>query len=79
MSEIKRRKKTSPVWNYFTPIDNRDAFCNECRRRVSYKSTTTNLRKHLASKHPNISLGAEENSFPPKITEVFSFNNCYIS
>ncbi|KAL4096990.1 hypothetical protein QTP88_021842 [Uroleucon formosanum] len=41
----------SSVWEHFTIIDGIHAKCDICKRKYSYKSTLTNLKKHLSNKH----------------------------
>lgn len=52
MNSLKR--KSSPIWNHFTPIDNVKAKCDICRQVLSYKSTTATLKKHIERKHPTV-------------------------
>lgn len=48
----KRVKAKSAIWNYFTKIgNNRLAECKYCSSRLSYKTSISNLAKHLKSKH----------------------------
>ncbi|KAI4463613.1 bed zinc finger [Holotrichia oblita] len=58
MSSSIKRAKTSEIWNYFTPIpsENFIANCNICKRKLSFKTTNSNLKKHLTSNHPTIAL-----------------------
>lgn len=41
----------SSVWEHFTIIDGMHAKCDICKHKYSYKSTLTNLKKHLSNKH----------------------------
>ncbi|XP_046684616.1 uncharacterized protein LOC124370373 [Homalodisca vitripennis] len=42
----------------------RVAVCNICKQRLSYKTSTSNLRKHMKCKHPTVSLDeATPNTF----------------
>lgn len=41
----------SSVWEHFTIIDGIHTKCDICKRKYSYKSTLTNLKKHLSNKH----------------------------
>lgn len=49
----KGRIKTSPVWRYFTPLDNDPgtARCDICQGTFSFRSTTANLKSHLRRNH----------------------------
>ncbi|KAJ2954342.1 hypothetical protein O0L34_g2603 [Tuta absoluta] len=51
-----RKMKTSNLWNCFDSIDtvNKIAICKMCKVRLSYKSSTSNLKKHLERKHPTV-------------------------
>lgn len=44
-------RRSSSVWAYFTIKDNVNAKCDICHKIYSYKSTLTNLKKHLSSRH----------------------------
>jgi hypothetical protein len=50
------KRKTSIIWNFFTPEDELKALCNFCKQKFSYKSSTTNLKAHITRKHPSIKL-----------------------
>ncbi|CAH0714329.1 unnamed protein product, partial [Brenthis ino] len=47
-------KKTSVVWDHFTDIGGSRGVCNICKVQMSYKSSVSNLKKHLQRKHPTI-------------------------
>lgn len=55
-SEVKAKSKTSKLWKYFKPVDDHFAICNMCSQKLSYKTSTSNLKKHMESKHPNTKL-----------------------
>ena len=44
--------------DFFTPVDgdNYYATCNMYKKRLSYKTINLNLRKHITSNHPSVSL-----------------------
>lgn len=46
-------KRTSNTWDYFTIIDQNNliAKCDICLKKYSFKSTLTNLKKHLSGRH----------------------------
>jgi len=44
-------RRNSSVWSYFTIVDNVYAKCDICKKDKSYKSSLTNLKKHLSSCH----------------------------
>ncbi|KAF2902321.1 hypothetical protein ILUMI_03859 [Ignelater luminosus] len=46
-----KRRKTSGVWQVFEPIDNEFATCNICAKKLSYKTSISNLKKHMQCKH----------------------------
>lgn len=54
------KKKKSILWNFFTEIDQIKAKCNLCGVKLSYKTSTSNLKKHMQIKHPTISLNINE-------------------
>ncbi|KRT79298.1 hypothetical protein AMK59_6931 [Oryctes borbonicus] len=47
-------KKTSNIWQYCTVLDRTHAKCMICKQRLSYKSSITNIKRHLARKHPEV-------------------------
>lgn len=52
-------QKRSDIWNYFTITTKDKAKCTLCNTVYSYKGgTTSNLKKHLSSKHPTIIVNA---------------------
>ena len=50
------RRKTSDVWSFFEPVSNYIALCKICKTSLSYKSSVSNLKKHLQRKHPTVAL-----------------------
>lgn len=50
-------RKTSVIWDYFTIIENEKAKCSFCKTVLKFnQSSTTNLLRHVKSKHPTIDL-----------------------
>lgn len=49
-----KRRKTSELWNFFKQIDSNFATCNACNMKFSFRTSTSNLKKHLQSKHPTL-------------------------
>ena len=48
------RKRTSPVWEFFTTVEKELNKCNICDAVVrSVKQNTTNMMKHLTTNHPS--------------------------
>ena len=57
MTQTSKRQRYSELWNFFTPIeDDYFATCNMCKRKLSFKTTNSNLKKHLNSNHPTVLL-----------------------
>lgn len=49
--------KRSDVWQFFAPLkDGKRAKCELCKNTYSMNGGVTNLKKHLAHKHPTIDL-----------------------
>ncbi|XP_061507179.1 zinc finger BED domain-containing protein 4-like [Anopheles gambiae] len=47
----------STVWNHFTNMNGKGAKCRHCFRSIAFsKGSTSNLKRHLSAKHPNIQL-----------------------
>ena len=57
------RRKRSCVWQFFTPTDNRNkARCDACRKVYSMAGgSTSNLKLHIRSKHPELEGGLQAN------------------
>lgn len=47
------KRKTSEIWCFFRAVDDTFALCNICKAKLSYKTTTTNLSKHMNRMHPS--------------------------
>lgn len=56
------KRKSSKIWNFFTPVDDVSAKCDICKNVVSYKTSTTNLKRHMARKHPTVDLNKDTQS-----------------
>ncbi|KAH9645929.1 hypothetical protein HF086_011391 [Spodoptera exigua] len=52
MSHI--NKKVSVVWEHFADIGGHYVTCNICKAKLSFKSSVTNLKKHIDRKHPTV-------------------------
>ncbi|KAH8310832.1 hypothetical protein KR044_003130 [Drosophila immigrans] len=52
------KRKTSEIWYFFRAVDDTFALCNICKAKLSYKTTTTNLSKHMNRMHPNANVSA---------------------
>ncbi|XP_045781443.1 uncharacterized protein LOC123878317 isoform X3 [Maniola jurtina] len=54
------RNKVLSIWNHFTPTECKYfAECNHCKKVLSYRTTTANLKKHLTRAHPEINWRSE--------------------
>jgi len=51
MSADGGRSRRSDVWLHFTPKSGDKATCVHCEHELSYRGSTSNLRKHYAAKH----------------------------
>ncbi|GBP36441.1 Protein dumpy-20 [Eumeta japonica] len=51
MFDFSARPARSPMWRYFTKLDDKFANCELCSKRLSFKSTVSNLVKHLSRRH----------------------------
>ena len=58
-------KKTSIIWNFFHINDNKKqlAKCDLCHVVLCFKSSITNLKKHLQRKHPTINLNVTSKKY----------------
>lgn len=65
------RKKRSVVWTHFIESgDGKTANCSICRNTITFCGNTSNLRKHILSKHPLVSLDDHEEEKLPKLSLV---------
>lgn len=71
--DMQMKKKRSKLWNFFEAYDekSRIAKCNICKVQLSYKTCTSNLRKHMRSKHPTVIIEPKEDSYVSFIFEIF--------
>ncbi|XP_008178823.1 zinc finger BED domain-containing protein 4-like [Acyrthosiphon pisum] len=51
MSQTTEKKRFSIVWQYMTAVDSIIAVCDTCQKKLSYKTSLTNLKKHLKAVH----------------------------
>ncbi|KAJ8950449.1 hypothetical protein NQ318_010326 [Aromia moschata] len=56
MSSRQSSRKSSRIWHYFTDLVDYYAKCNICGVSLSYRTTTSNLKKHLLKKHKNVDI-----------------------
>uniref|UniRef100_A0A1X7SDU3 BED-type domain-containing protein n=1 Tax=Amphimedon queenslandica TaxID=400682 RepID=A0A1X7SDU3_AMPQE len=47
----RKRKYRSPIWNYFDKVEGNFAFCILCKVKYQHSNNTSNLSKHLQTKH----------------------------
>jgi hypothetical protein len=70
-----KRRKTSPLWAYFTELSGNEkmAKCDMCGQKLSYRSSISNLKKHLDKRYTTINLKLDErcaNSSPVPSTSI---------
>lgn len=51
MSQTTEKKRFSIVWQYMTAVDSIIAVCDTCQKKLSYKTSLTNLKKLLKAVH----------------------------
>nr|CAI5867975.1 unnamed protein product [Callosobruchus analis] len=58
---MNKRQKTSYLWGYFTITDQNSKICkcDLCDQKLCYRSTVSNLKKHLNRRHPTINTQSE--------------------
>ena len=61
MSSEYKKENTIEIWVSFEPIDDFYAKCIICEDKVSYKTTTFNLKKRMNKKHPTVVLPVSNN------------------
>ncbi|EDX12619.1 uncharacterized protein LOC6727754 [Drosophila simulans] len=69
------KRKTSEIWCFFRAVDDTFAVCNICKAKLSYKTTTTNLSKHMNRMHPTSGLNRNSKyKFQPQTTIAIDRN-----
>lgn len=65
----KRRKLTSSIWHNFTVVDEvlKVSSCDLCGMQMSYRTTVSNMRKHLMRRHQ---INDRKSSFSPATFKV---------
>lgn len=53
---MSQKRKSSSMWEFFTRINSETAKCDLCKSTFSYKTSVSNLRKHMQRKHHTVSL-----------------------
>lgn len=68
---------TSELWNFFDKVPNTtDARCHFCFKLYSYKTSITNLKKHLQYKHSDsVNIGDVQNQTSSKKGKVIIIIN----
>ncbi|XP_072376816.1 uncharacterized protein [Diabrotica undecimpunctata] len=66
------KRKRSQIWNYFTRKKPGEyvATCNLCKKELGFRSTTSNLKKHLDRKHPHVEIKSENDDIKKDVPEV---------
>ncbi|XP_063931861.1 E3 SUMO-protein ligase ZBED1-like [Zophobas morio] len=54
--KMSKNNKRSEIWNFFTQVDQQIAKCDICKQHLSFKSSISNLKKHVERKHPAIQI-----------------------
>ncbi|XP_056640202.1 zinc finger protein 23-like [Diorhabda sublineata] len=71
-SDGNTKRKRSQIWKYFTRKKPGEyiATCNICKKELGFRSTTSNLKKHLDRKHPNVKMKNEDDEEKKNTPEV---------
>jgi zinc finger BED domain-containing protein 1 (E3 SUMO-protein ligase ZBED1) len=60
----------SDVWKYFNKTDDKFVRCSICRKDLTYCGSTTNMSRHLSSKHPHVSKSSNSGAQQVKLDNV---------
>jgi len=72
---VEMKRKTSEIWCFFRAVDDTFAVCNICKAKLSYKTITTNLSKHMNRMHPTSGLNRNSKyKFQPQTTIAIDRN-----
>lgn len=66
---MSKRVKTSDIWNFFTQDCDQFAKCNICKKKISYKTTNSNMRKHMKTNHPTVLISSCKNNKSGKLSQ----------
>lgn len=66
---MSKRAETSSMWNYFTVVDAnlKNAKCDLCSQKMSYRSTTSNLKNHMTRRHPTVNISSDSQEKYPQL------------
>lgn len=57
-------RKKSELWQFFTPENNDVASCDFCKKKNSFKTSVSNLKKHLIRVHPTVQISGSSLNNP---------------
>lgn len=63
------KKKRSEIFSFYSIVDRDIAVCDLCRQKLSFRTSVSNLKKHLIRKHPTVQLPAPSKQ-KPKVREI---------
>lgn len=49
--KMSQDRRTSDIWKHFSKVDSSIAKCDICKKKYSYKTSLSNLKKHLNNVH----------------------------
>lgn len=61
MLSTAKRVKTNDIWNFFSAENDEYAKCNICKKKISYKTTNSNMRKHMKCTHSTVKIDSSKN------------------
>ncbi|XP_069673667.1 uncharacterized protein [Periplaneta americana] len=65
---MSQRKKFSPIWDLFTDCGAHAAKCDVCKQTFSFKTSLSNLKRHIERKHPTVQINRQS----PSTSEIHS-------
>ncbi|CAG9854981.1 unnamed protein product [Phyllotreta striolata] len=73
------KRPRSQIWNYFTKKKSvYTASCNICKKDLGYRTSTSNLKKHLNRRHPEVGFVKSEADELEEATQEIQFRTCLI-
>lgn len=79
----KKSRKSSKVWEYFECLSKEHARCRICFQKLSYKTTISNLKKHVINRHSKRDLNSSPQdkvnmaSVISTVLYIITFGNMY--
>ena len=73
-------RKRSQIWTHFNFLDNTKAECRVCKKKISYRSgSTNNLHRHMRTVRPSVQWEEKAQPIEPAINEGASVSTATVA